>query len=312
MGDPAGASVAAGAAAGGAPGATWDPEPESSEPAPRPPQDPGRGTRRTEPAPDDWGSDARGLAGSAAHRLAGPDPDEPAPAAPDPDDTWTPGAGAYVAGAATARTGALPDDDEFASPPRRSPDARSRTGRGTPDRAGRDARRGRDDAGGALAPEPQELFGPAWEHPRRYEAYPTLRTRMGLPGLGGVPRVAIWGLLLVLVALLVFLFGPNLLGFGGAGDATPTPAASVEPTPTPVPTPTPEPTPQVYVVAKGDTMSKIARKYGVTIDEILAVNPQIKNPNKIQIGDEIVIPTPVEDGNGFVDDGTVAGESSAP
>jgi LysM repeat protein len=135
---------------------------------------------------------------------------------------------------------------------------------------------------------------------------------MGLPGLGGVPRVAIWGLLLVLVALLVFLFGPNLLGFGGAGDATPTPAASVEPTPTPVPTPTPEPTPQVYVVAKGDTMSKIARKYGVTIDEILAVNPQIKNPNKIQIGDEIVIPTPVEDGNGFVDDGTVAGESSAP
>ena len=88
--------------------------------------------------------------------------------------------------------------------------------------------------------------------------------------------------------------------------------ASVEPTATPVPTPTPEPTPEVYVVAKGDTMSKIAKKYGVTVDEIMAANPQIKNPNKIQIGDEIVIPMAVEDDNGFVDDGTVAGESAVP
>ena len=42
-----------------------------------------------------------------------------------------------------------------------------------------------------------ELFGPAWERPRRYEAYPTLRTRMGLPALGGVPRLGVYALLLV-------------------------------------------------------------------------------------------------------------------
>src|SRR4051794_30072945 len=48
-------------------------------------------------ASDDWGAQSRGLAGSAAYRLAGPDPDEPEPAAPradDEDDDWSTGAAA--------------------------------------------------------------------------------------------------------------------------------------------------------------------------------------------------------------------------
>jgi LysM repeat protein len=49
------------------------------------------------------------------------------------------------------------------------------------------------------------------------------------------------------------------------------------------------------VVAKGDTMSKIAKRYGLTIEALLAANPQIKNPNKIKVGDEITIPVPVQD-----------------
>ncbi|HYO43144.1 MAG TPA: LysM domain-containing protein, partial [Candidatus Limnocylindrales bacterium] len=63
----------------------------------------------------------------------------------------------------------------------------------------------------------------------------------------------------------------------------------------PSPTDPPAPTVQVYVVAKGDTMSRIAKKFGVTVEELLAANPQIKNPDKIKIGDPITIPVPVED-----------------
>src|SRR5436305_729753 len=37
------------------------------------------------------------------------------------------------------------------------------------------------DGGPRPRSDASELFGPAWEAPRRYEAYPTLRTRVGLP-----------------------------------------------------------------------------------------------------------------------------------
>ena len=42
-------------------------------------------------------------------------------------------------------------------------------------------------------------------------------------------------------------------------------------------------------------MLKIARKYKVTVEQLLAANPKIKNANQIQIGDKIKIPVPVED-----------------
>jgi LysM repeat protein len=138
---------------------------------------------------------------------------------------------------------------------------------------------------------------------------------MGLPALGGLPKVAIWALILLLAALVMFLFGPSLLGIGGddgTGAASPTPAATEEVTAEPEPTEPPAPTPQVHVVVKGETMSKIAKKYGLTVEELLAANPQIKNPNKIKIGDEITIPVPVEDDTLGGDGGTVEGESQAP
>ena len=75
------------------------------------------------------------------------------------------------------------------------------------------------------------------------------------------------------------------------GDAAaPTPVA--EETASPEPTPVPEPTPTIYVVKKGDTMSKIANKFDLTVEQLLAANAAIKNPNKISIGDEITIPVP--------------------
>jgi hypothetical protein len=182
----------------------------------------------------------------------------------------------------------------------------------------------RNDEGRPPAPRPQdqvrrqtpqeasELFGPAWERPHRYEAYPSLRTRVGLPGVGGIGRIGGAFLALLLAAAALFFIGPMLLGIGGpddgagAGAATSTPV--VEETAPPEPTVPPAPTPKVYVVAKGDTISRIAKKHDLTIEQLLAANKQIKNPNKIKIGDEITIPVPEVDDEGL--DG--GGESAEP
>ena len=49
-----------------------------------------------------------------------------------------------------------------------------------------------------------------------------------------------------------------------------------------------------YVVQSGDTMSKIARRFGVSLSSIIAANPQIPNPSLIYAGQVISLPaTPV-------------------
>lgn len=42
-----------------------------------------------------------------------------------------------------------------------------------------------------------------------------------------------------------------------------------------------------YIVQSGDTLSGIARQFGLTLNQLLALNPQISNPNLIQIGQVI-------------------------
>ncbi len=44
-----------------------------------------------------------------------------------------------------------------------------------------------------------------------------------------------------------------------------------------------------YTVVKGDNMSKIAKKYGVTLAQLIALNPQITNPSRIYPGQVITI-----------------------
>jgi LysM repeat protein len=41
---------------------------------------------------------------------------------------------------------------------------------------------------------------------------------------------------------------------------------------------------------RGDTLRKIATRFETTVDEILKINPQIKNANLIYPGDKINIP----------------------
>ncbi len=72
---------------------------------------------------------------------------------------------------------------------------------------------------------------------------------------------------------------------------TPTPIPTAEPSPTPSPTPTPVPTPIVHVVKRGETLSGIALRYGVTVAAISKANG-ITDPNVIIVGQQLVIPAP--------------------
>ena len=68
---------------------------------------------------------------------------------------------------------------------------------------------------------------------------------------------------------------------------TPTPTATKSPTPTPTPTATTKPS--TYTVVSGDTLTKIANRFGVTQAALMAAN-KITNANSIQLGQKLVIP----------------------
>jgi hypothetical protein len=221
-------------------------------------------------------SESRGLVGSAADRLAAGSTsslDEPialrrheAESAP-PDEE--------LAGLVAGRHPAERPGTEYPA---------SRTGRrptvsSTRPRADRDRERERD-----------AIVGPSWEHSRRFEAYPTIRSRAGMPA---IPRLVVLAGALVIAAVALFYL-PALLGVGGGDPDTPTASPSsseviasqsVEPA-TPA-----APTQQVYVVKENDTMSKIAAAFGITLDELCQANSEaIPDCDKIAIGDEIIIP----------------------
>lgn len=54
-------------------------------------------------------------------------------------------------------------------------------------------------------------------------------------------------------------------------------------------TPLPTPTPFVYEVQAGDTMGGIALKFGISLDDLVAINPDV-SPNSMSIGMELKIP----------------------
>jgi LysM repeat protein len=128
-----------------------------------------------------------------------------------------------------------------------------------------------------------------------------------------VPR----DMLVALAVIVLFVFaGSQLLGSAApSGGGTPTPTdvtglvptgtttvpPTSEPTLTPgetaaatgtlgEPTPTPRATSFVYIVRRGDTMSKIAADFGVTLEDLIAANPQIEDPSLIYAGNVITLP----------------------
>ena len=232
--------------------------------------------------------EARGLAGSSADRVAGGESFVPpasaegeATPAPAPHtDTWQPSqpADAELAGLVGGGAAAA------ASPSRPAEPVSSRHD---------DTSRYRTEA--TRAPSSGGHDAPSWEEPRRYEAYPEIKSRTALPGL---PRLGVMAAALAIAALALFFLpsildifsgGPGGTGSGGESPGPSTPVESVAPSPTEPPVPTP----QVYVVKSGDTMSKIANRFNVSVDELIAANEDtIKDPDKISIGDQIIIPVP--------------------
>jgi hypothetical protein len=207
-------------------------------------------TRRTEPG--------QGLAGSPADRLAGGPPPRSVPT------------GDHGLSADLRR----PPEDDFAS-------------------------EGRDLPGPAVPPRRPRAYdqhlggpstGPDWERPQRYEAYPTIRTRIGMPSLPTGP-LAIGALAVVIAALALFML-PAILGLGSNDQARTSPSPSPAASSSVATTPIPAPTPIIYTIKKNDTLLKIATAHGITLEQLLAANPTIKNPNRIAEGQQITIPVP--------------------
>jgi LysM repeat protein len=134
-------------------------------------------------------------------------------------------------------------------------------------------------------------------------------------------RASVW-----LAAAAVLLVIAALAGYGSAYvlanlRAAPSPDAAFMPTPTPLPTPLvtvaptvgptaeptaeptaqatptieptdqpgPSPTPLEYTVARGDSVSRIALRFGVTPEAIIELN-ELSNPNRIFPGQVLLIP----------------------
>jgi len=191
------------------------------------------------------------------------------------------GAGAAAAGAAAAGAGAAAVsagsgdmEMEDAPPVRRSRDR------------GQGPVRDRDDGG-------RHDVGPSWERPARLETFPSLRAQR-IASLN-VPTLVLAAVAVVLAAILLF-FLPGFLGLGSGGGSSPTltPAATQAIATQAAATLQPVATPQTYVVQSGDTMTKIAKRFGVPFQALVDANKTtIPDPNKLKIGDTVIIPVPV-------------------
>jgi spore coat assembly protein SafA len=46
-----------------------------------------------------------------------------------------------------------------------------------------------------------------------------------------------------------------------------------------------------YTVQPGDTMFNLAQRFGISLDALIAANPQVVDPDRIFVGQELCIPT---------------------
>jgi len=155
---------------------------------------------------------------------------------------------------------------------------------------------------------------PSWEIDGRYGAEAPEE-----PGGGNrfdtiLTAIAVLAILAIGVAAVLFL--PGLLSHGTPSrtpgpsilfpstqpsalasvppSVAPSGAPSIGPTvaPTIAPSVGPVGSPRLYKIKSGDSLAKIANKFHVTVQQILDANPSISDPNHIEVGQLIVIPSP--------------------
>jgi LysM repeat protein len=254
-----------------------------------PPPPPARGQDPHEDEDDDEELPARGrgLSGSYADRVAAGDAAAAAIGMEAPaEDSEPPATGTRDAQADWRESAAAATEPPVRPRRERDPDRMAgfteshATGPPQPQPTSRGERR-------------RDPHAPEWETGRPLEAFPTLRARR-LPELS-VPPILVSVIALALAAAVLFAL-PGLLGFGDPGGAVATPTqgvSSTRPEVSPAPTPVPEPTQQIYIVKANDTMSRIANRYDVPLEELIAANAEnIPDPNALQIGDQVIIPVP--------------------
>ncbi len=135
---------------------------------------------------------------------------------------------------------------------------------------------------------------PVWG---RDPSYARAGSRLGLDAGDLISKITTVLAVAVILSLAVvaIVLAPSLLGFGGGagptapggGIASPTAGA---PTVSPTPAPTPAPTPRTYTIQAGDTLFSIAVRHGLTLEQLLLANPEITNPDLVQIGQVLIIP----------------------
>jgi nucleoid-associated protein YgaU len=301
------------------PAAAASASPPHDDPAPLPPSKPESAAQRRK-ASSSSAADADATAGDTATAAAAAGlaasrflpPDETGEGSPNPNDRrswaapppWSPAQSDETGEAAEAPapeflrdsgtgSGALaPEEDELLPAVPEWPD---------PDVAPAPQRRRRR--------EHVDLGAPSWEEPRRFEAYPTVRSRVGMPSLS---RPLAGLIVLVFAAAALFLLPSFFFGGGGGAAASPSPSPSASARPSPSPSPEPSPTPVVYVVKKGDTMTKIANAHGVTLEALMEANKEtVTDPNKVKVGQELIIPVAPADGSEAPAESPAASEEEA-
>lgn len=100
------------------------------------------------------------------------------------------------------------------------------------------------------------------------------------------------GPLLTVAAIVALILVVSKIDWSTPAPTEQQPAATTTTTQAPVIVPPLPPRPEPYVVQAGDTMEKIARQSGVTVDDLLAWNPTITNPDVIDIGQPVTTAAP--------------------
>jgi LysM repeat protein len=140
----------------------------------------------------------------------------------------------------------------------------------------------------------REDIVPVWERARYDVPEPGKPARRGRDLFSWL-TILFAVLAVVTLAALAVLLLPALFG-GRPGTATPTPSLVAGATATAATSATPAAsapaTWQTYTIALGDNLYKIATKFNITYDQLLAANPQITNPDFIVTGQVINIPPP--------------------